>query len=197
MQPGLLLFLLLWAGTAAKAAEWQHAAFGQTLNELDAAFSGRLTRIPQRIYGPFVAERMLPKVVIAGQPFDVLFQVDPATGRLAQILAQSRLRAPSGADYRSIASVLSGGARTASCARQTKAGAPARSETVWTVGGRTTRVAWFDFYSGAMAFEDPNTDADPLQPYAERRRNNPQALPRRIVVRISPATPGDRPDCGP
>jgi len=196
LQPGLLLFALSWPGLAA-AAEWQAPAFGQTLAQLDAAFSGRLTVIPPRIYGPFMAERMLRRVEVAGMPFDVLFQHDPATGRLAQVLAQSRLRAPTGANYRSIASVLSRGAPAASCAREASGGLPARAETVWTAGGRTTRVSWFDFNSGAMAAEDPNTAADPLQSRAARSRNNPQALPRRIVVRIAPAAAGDGPDCGP
>lgn len=69
---------------------WDAARWGMSLAALERVFAGRIRRVDAFVFGPFVATRIIERVVVAGVPFVVFFQVRPPDTRLAQVLLQFR-----------------------------------------------------------------------------------------------------------
>jgi hypothetical protein len=65
---------------------WEGTRWGMTGDEIDAAFKGRIVRIPVERRQNLVTERAIKSVELAGTQFTVYFQMDERTSQLSQIL---------------------------------------------------------------------------------------------------------------
>jgi hypothetical protein len=74
----------------ADVAGWDVARWGMSLGTLDRTFAGRIRTVEPFVFGPFVATRIIERVLVSGVPFVVFFQVRPPDERLAQVLLQFR-----------------------------------------------------------------------------------------------------------
>lgn len=192
-----ILLLLLAAPLAAAPDDvsgWRAARWGMTAAELEAAFDGRLTRLPgRREYGGAYAELALLGVRVAGHRFDAYFQMGETSGRLQQVLLERARRWAGPRGFVELAEALRRryGPPTRTCADAGDGGRPTAAEAVWRFPTTTVHAVLLDFYTSGMAFDDPNVDPDPLTPFYRTRRNNPRFLPRRLLLRLHPS---DRPD---
>ncbi len=69
---------------------WDESRWGMSLAALDRVFAGRIRTVSPFMFGPFVATRIIQRVLVGGVPFNVFFQVRPPDSRLAQVLLQFR-----------------------------------------------------------------------------------------------------------
>ena len=198
---GCLIVLVLspWGfrgpGTALGAAPadvtgWRTARWGMTEGELIASFSGELRRLPGRWqYGGAYATHGLFDQEFAGQDFKVFFQMNAQSHRLQQVLLEGGRRRASPSGFASVTLALEKefGPPSGRCSSLRADGAPAAARLWWRFPTTVVHAVFFDDYTGAIAFENPNVDIDPLTPYRETRRNNPRFLPRRILIRFHPS----------
>ena len=189
--PAILTVLLLAAtrgGLAADLDILREARWGMDAEALDEALGGADEPLPGRWdFGRYYAERIVEDVDVAGHRFRAFLQMDKATGRLGQILLERRGREATPMVFEDIADALTEqfGQPDESGPDGNKA-VPTSVRLVWHLPDLTINASFFDFYTTGMFFEDPNTDRNPLVPYAERRRNNPRFLPRRALIRFGP-----------
>ncbi|SLN37193.1 hypothetical protein [Oceanibacterium hippocampi] len=183
---GLALDRLHW-GMPAGAVR---AAFGERLRELS----------PPWRYGPMRAPFALLDQPLAGQRFDVILQIDEASGGLRQVMMQRRRGAMALRDYLEIVAALEAayGKPTRICGETKAEGDPLAAWMTWESAGEsaaaralpagtTLHATFLDFVTSSILEEDPNIDRDPLVPFYKTRRNNRQALPRRVIVRYHAA----------
>ena len=194
------LGLLAFSADAAPedVSGWQGARWGMTTHELEAVFGRALEPLAAGWrFGGAYAERAMFGLSLGGVSFAVFFQMNEASNRLQQVLLERRPPQASPTAYRTVVGALEDryGPPTDSCGDRGLGGRPARVELVWRFPTTTVHAAFFDFYSSAVVFEDPNVDPDPLTPYVETRRNNPRFLPRRIAIRFHPTTRRDLGGC--
>lgn len=185
------------AGGAAPPGDvegWRAARWNMTEAELERAFGESLARLPGRwVYGDAYATRALADVTLGDARFRAIFQMNAASDRLQQVLLEPPRRPGQEAVFRSALDELRAayGPPSGSCTVPRAGGGPLSVDLWWRFATTTVHLTFFDFYTRAMAFEDPNIDSDPLTPYYKTRRNNPQFLPRRALVRFHPTA---RPD---
>lgn len=184
----------LLAGTAAAAEPgWQAARWGMNAAELDAAVAG-LQKLPGRWeYGGAYAERALP-TTIAGVPFLALFQMGASSGRLQQVMLESRRPLPTPEGHRRVAESLAQayGRPGAVCGAAKPEGEPMLVEWVWRLpDGTAVHGSFIDFTTTGIFSEEAQTRSSLLEPSYQRRRNHWRTLPRRIVVRFHPAERAD------
>jgi hypothetical protein len=130
-----------------------------TTPELDAALKGRIRPLKGRLdYGASYAERAVFDLKLGAEPFTAFFQMDRDTDR-----------------------------PTARCFDLDEKDTPRAAEVVWRLPTTTVRAVFVDFYTTSILFETANVDVDPLETYYAIRRINARFLPRRILVRESPA----------
>lgn len=173
---------------------WRAARWGMAERAISEAFGGRLRRLSGRqMFGDAYADLALPGVEIGGEPFTAFFQMNAATDRLQQVLLRRMRRQPSEQSRRSILSALRDeyGPESLLCTVPKAGGGELVVEHIWRFPTTTVHVSFLDFYSSAMAFEDPNTVRDPRRPFSERRRNIPSLLPRYTLVRLHPTARTD------
>ena len=188
--------MILFATAGSRAAPpgdiagWPGTRWGMTQPELLDAVGGGLRPLPGRqIYGGAYADYQLPGVEIGGEKFIGFLQMETGTARLQQLLLRSTRRQPSANAHRAILRALRDryGSEDLVC-RQPKPGrGDLVTEYVWRFPTTIVHFTLLDFYTTAMAFEDPNSDRDPLQPMYQRERNNPRFLPRAMLVRLHPS----------
>lgn len=196
----VLLSALLIAAPGIRAAPPGDVAglpgtrWGMTEAELLDALGGRMRRLPGRqVYGGAYADYQLPGVEIGGERFVGFLQMEAGTARLQQLLLRSMRRQPSANAHRAVLRALRDryGPEDLVC-RELKAGrGDLVTEYVWQFPTTIVHFTLLDFYTTAMAFQDPNSNRDPLQPMYKRERNNPRFLPRAMLVRLHPADRSD------
>jgi hypothetical protein len=165
-----------------------------TESDLERAFGADLVRLPGRwTYGGSYATRALEGVVIGGLRYRAMFQMSAKNDRLQQVLLEPMRRPGQEAAFRALSADLTEayGKPTGTCTVPRAGGGPLSAEYWWRFPTTTVHLSFFDFYTRAMVFDDPNIDPDPLTPYAETRRNNPRFLPRRTLVRYHPTARKD------
>ena len=173
---------------------WKAARWNMTEAELEHAFGETLARLPGRwVYGNAYASRVLEDVVLGDQRFRAIFQMNVDSDRLQQVLLEPLRRPGQEAVFRSTLGKLRAtyGRPKKSCTVPRAGGGPLSVELWWRFETTTVHLTFFDFYTRAMTFEDPNIDPDPLTPYYKTRRNNPRFLPRRALVRFHPTVRSD------
>ena len=187
-----LLLCLAASATAAAPrdlAGWGEARWGMTGEALEERYGGALRELPARqVYGGAYADRMLPDVDIGGEPFTAFFQMTAATGRLQQVLLRWKRRQPSDRAFAAILAALRRryGKEDLVC-RQPKPGpGDLVVERIWRFPTTTVHFTLLDFYTTAIAFEDPHTDRDPGGAGDGRERNDPRFLPRAALIRFHP-----------
>ena len=201
----VLCLALLFAAAGASARDdllgWQGTRWGMDEDALFAVHGDALRPLPGRqIYGGAYAEQTLSGIEIGGEPFMAVFQMEHGTDRLQQVLLRWTRRQPSERANRAILDALRAryGREDLVC-RVPKAGAgDLIVERVWRFPTTTVHLSLLDFYTSAIAFQDPNSDRDPLVPSYKTRRNNPRFLPRSVLVRFHPTARVDlmgRTDC--
>ncbi len=206
----IALVLPLWGfrgpDTASGAAPadvtgWRTARWGMTEGELVTSFGGELRRLPGRWqYGGAYATYGLFNHAFAGQEFTVFFQMNEQSHRLQQVLLEGGRRKASPASFTAVTSALARkfGPPSGRCSSLRADGVPAATRLWWRFPTTMLHAVFFDDYTGAIVFENPNVDIDPLTPYRETRRNNPRFLPRRILIRLHPSDRADlrgKPPC--
>ncbi|MBI1776765.1 MAG: hypothetical protein HYR63_15580 [Proteobacteria bacterium] len=83
---------------------WRQARWGMSELELEAAFPDELKPAPVALdFDDLVVHAVIPKLLLAGRPFVVYFQLDAQTLRLAQVLLTYRGKRPTHSDYAAIA----------------------------------------------------------------------------------------------
>ncbi len=86
---------------------WRQARWGMSDAELKAAFPGALMPAPVALeFDDLVVHEIIPKLLLAGRPFVVYFQLDARTLKLAQVLLTYRGKRPTHSDYAAIAREL-------------------------------------------------------------------------------------------
>ncbi len=173
---------------------WRAARWNMTEAELEHVFGENLGHLPGRwIYGNAYATRALEGIILGDQGFRAIFQMNVDSDRLQQVLLEPLRRPGQEAVFRSTLGELRAtyGPPSKSCAIPRSGGGPLSVDLWWKFKTTTVHLTFFDFYTRAMAFEDPNVDPDPLKPYYKTRRNNPQFLPRRALVRFHATTRSD------
>lgn len=195
--------LLAVASTARAAGEvgipfWPGVRWGMTTAELDAALAGRIRPLKGRLdYGQSYAERAVFDVTLGAAPFTAFFQMDRDTGRLSQILLDLRRARVTPRAYNDVLLALRGryGPPAARCLDLSGKDTPRSADIVWHLPAATVRAVFFDFYTTSILFVTANADVDPLETYYSIRRVNERFLPRRILVRESPAGADGAPPC--
>jgi hypothetical protein len=178
------------AAEQAEVAGWPGVRWGMTTPELDVALKGRIRVLRGRLdYGASYAERAVYDVKLGAEPFTAFFQMDRDTDRLRQILLDLRRPRVSIKGYNDVLLALRGryGPPTARCFDLDDRDTPRSADVVWRLPASTVRAVFFDFYTTSILFETANADVDPLETYYSIRRINARFLPRRILVRESPA----------
>ena len=173
---------------------WRAARWGMSESAISQAFGDGLRRLPGRqAFGGAYADLALPGIEIGGEPFTAFFQMNAGTDRLQQVMLRGMRRQPSERSRRAILSALRGeyGPESLLCTVPKAGGGELVVEHVWQFPTTTVHVSFLDFYSSAMAFEDPNSDRDPRRPFYERQRNAPSLLPRHTAVRFHPTARTD------
>lgn len=190
--PWLLPLIAVAAAAEEPAAGWGAARWGMTTAELDAAVAD-LRRLPERWeYGGAYAERTL-RTSIAGVSFLALFQMGAGSGRLQQVMLESRQPPPTPAAHRRVAEALAGsyGRPHAVCGAPKPEGEPMLVEWVWRLPGTAVHASLIDFTTTGVFSEEAQTGPSLLEPSYQRRRNHWRSLPRRIVVRFHPVDRAD------
>lgn len=86
---------------------WGATRWGMSRAELAAAIGPSLVSLKTPlIYGKLVARDTLPGLRLAGRPFVAIFQLDPATEALAQVLLRYRGDFPMPADFIAVRDLL-------------------------------------------------------------------------------------------
>jgi len=97
------------AGVELTRDGWDRARWGITATELQNSYGARLRNLSQPfIYDGAYAIQALPSVVLAGQSFTALFQMDAVSGQLRQILIERRHHYATIAIFRALESQISG-----------------------------------------------------------------------------------------
>ena len=194
----LSVSLLLLAGAPQAApddlAGWRGARWGMTENQLAEVFGAELTRLPGRWgYGGAYADYALFDVEAAGLGFTAFFQMNEVSRRLQQVLLERRAGKATPAAYDAVLSDLEAayGPAEGPCVERHPDGPPRRVSLRWRFPTTTLQVTWLDFLTTAVQFDDPNSDLDPLVPFAETRRINRRFLPRRLLIRFYPSERND------
>lgn len=140
----------------------------------------------RQIVGGGYADRALRGVSIGGEPFIAFFQMSEGSGRLQQVLLRWDRRQPGRTASQSILAGLREryGRERRVCREPKAGGGDLAVEHIWRFPTTTIHLTLLDFYTTAMAFEDPNAEPDPLVPHYKTQRNNPRFLPRSILVRF-------------
>lgn len=188
----LLLGVLLLPAASARARPedvpgWEAARWGMTDADLAAAFGDRLKRLPGRWdYGGAYADRALFDVTLGGVAFNAFFQMNDRTGRLQQVLLQRRGRVALAQAYRDVVAALEAayGAPDDTCVTPRSSGSPKIAELTWSFPTTTVHATFLDFFTTGVLFENPRTWADPLADHLRNRLIDPNALPRRVLVRF-------------
>jgi len=173
---------------------WRAARWNMTEGELESAFGANLALLPGRwVYGDAYATRVIGNIMLGNQRFRAIFQMNVNSERLQQVLLEPLRRPGQEAVFHSTLDELRAtyGPPSGSCAIGRASGGPLSVELWWRFKTTIVHLTFFDFYTRAMAFEDPNVDPDPLKPYYKTRRNNPQFLPRRALVHFHATTRSD------
>lgn len=188
---GAVLALVLASAAAPPDLDgWRAARWGMSEADLREAFGQALKPLPGRWeYGDAYAEHALFDVALGGQTFTAYFQMNGESGRLQQVLLQGERTQATPLTYRKLLTALERryGAPVSACAVPKAGGGPLAVEMTWRFPTTAVHATLLDFYTTAMVFEDPNIGIDPLTPYSKERRNNPQFLPRRVLVRFHPS----------
>jgi hypothetical protein len=186
---GVTILLGSPAGARATDLETLMAAhWGMDAAGLDKALDSADQPLPGRWdFGRYYADRIVENVDVGGHAFRAFLQMDRGTDRLGQILLERRGRQAGPLVFEDIKQALTERfGEPEEDARQGDKALPTAIRVVWRMPELTVTASFFDFYTTGMFFEDPNSDRDPLTPYAERRRNNPRFLPRRALIRFNP-----------
>lgn len=197
----LFVVALVFAGSAAwvdarpvDVKGWDAARWGMTEKDLKKSFGARLIRLPGKwVYQDAYATRAIKDVPLGDLRFRAIFQMNAKDGRLEQVLLEPERRTRQEAAFRSALAALrkTYGPPGRHCAVPGKDGVPLSVEYWWRFPTTTVHIVFFDFYTRAIPSEDPNLEHEPLAPFYWTRRNNPQFLPRRTVVRFHPTARSD------
>ena len=203
MSPGLrrivlaAALVLVHGDVVARPADvpgWRGARWGMTAEDLRRVFGKDLAPLPGRLeYGDAHARHYLKTVMFAGIQFRAIFQMENRTGQLQQVLLRPTRRPGQEEAFASALHTLTKrfGKPDTRCGGAPSGGRPKAAAFVWRFDTSTIHLSFFDFYTRSMAFEDPNTERDVLTPYYKTRRNNPQFLPRRMLIRFHASTRED------
>lgn len=168
---GVAAGVLAWpqAAAAGDPGGWDRARWGMTAAEIAAAFGGDLRAVePPMVFGPLVARQVVPRVTVAGRPFLAFLQLDPASGRLAQVLLRYRGRNPTHGDFEAVAVALTA-----------ELGPPAAADATRDYSGSfpsfAVARAWrLATTSVTLSYQDPNGE-----PYSGVRKG--------LAIRYAPA----------
>jgi hypothetical protein len=165
-----------------------HARFGQTSEAVAKALGDKAQRLdPPLDYGVAQAKILAKGMPVGGVAMTALYQFDQ-DDRLAQVLLERR---DAGAQRKSFEAVLNAlekdlGKPIEACEKLT--GVPHLVERRWRTAGTAANLTFMDFTGQAMTL-DPNRDAtNPLVPSYVYEPMKPRSFPRRIVLRLFPAS---------
>ena len=160
--------------------------FGMTVAELAAARPDASSLSPGIDYGPLRAPLVLRDHAVSGLGFRVYLQVDQASGRLRQLLFERRAAQAAPKDAARIRTWLEAslGRPAVACTTGTADSARAAALLSWELDQETVHLIFFDQAARGIAYFDPNTGSDPLEPARDRERIKARGMPRRLLIRV-------------
>jgi hypothetical protein len=182
------LWLISFAVRAADAPPWIGADWGADEGAVAAALGERALRLDPPIeYGPLSARLAAKDVAVGGVSMTALYQFG-LDGGLKQVLLERRDPGANPKNLAAIEQALSAelGQPAASCER--RRGSPKLAERRWRLKGDSVRLVLMD-YTGVALRHDGNRDTvNPLIPSYEYTLYSRRSVPKRIVLRVFPAS---------
>ena len=168
----------------ADVLDWQGARWGMTSGDLDRLAD--VTRLPAPFEFSGARATRSTEAAVGGVAMLVLFQMANGSGRLQQILLETRRKATPAA-HRQVAEAMREalGPPDATCIHTKTQGEPSLVEQVWRFPTTVVHASLLDFTTAAVVIRDPNAPQSVIDPPAPR--NNRRGFPRRILVRYHPA----------
>lgn len=168
----------------ADLSDWQGARWGMTAAELDHLPG--VTRLPAPFEFSGARATRGSEATVGEVPMLALFQMANGSGRLQQVLLETRRKATPAA-HRQVAEVLREalGPPDATCVQTKDFGDASLVEQVWRFPSTVVHATLMDFTTTMVVTRDPNAALSAITPPASR--NNWRGFPRRIIVRYHPA----------
>lgn len=175
-------------GRAADLPVDLHARFGQTSDAVAKALGDKARRLdPPLDYGVAQAKILAKGVPVGGVAMTALYQFDK-DDRLVQVLLERRDAGAVPKSFEAVVKALGDALGKPAEACEKLTGIPHLVERRWRTDGIAANLTFLDFTGQAMTL-DPNRDAtNPLVPSYVYEPTKPRSFPRRIVLRLFPAS---------
>jgi hypothetical protein len=173
---------------------WRQARWGMSEAELERAFGAALDRLPdRREYGGAYATRYLADAALGEVRVRAFFQMSTQDGGLQQVLLEPQQRAQQEDLFRSAGDTLRAafGEPDGRCETPRVRGGPLAVELWWRFPTTTVHLAWLDFYTPDILYEEETVYINPEDEADRIRGANPRFMPRRVLVRFHPTTRAD------